>query len=105
MQLPLSAFTPVFDVVQDGNMLTGTYRGALGESPVSGTIEGNSFRLTFTAAGVEAEYAGTLRHREILGDRIYLWSASIPWRFGMTAPKSCHHCGSGLASSSSRAKR
>ena len=66
-QLPIGPGNPSFDIVQSGNQLTGTYKGALGESPISGTVEGSSFKLTFTAANVECEYVGTLSGDEISG--------------------------------------
>ena len=66
-QLPIGPGNPAFEIVQNGNELSGTYKGALGESPVSGTIEGNSFKITFTAANIECEYVGTLAADEISG--------------------------------------
>ena len=66
-QLPIGPGNPTFEIVQSGNELSGTYKGALGESPVSGTIEGNAFKITFTAANVECEYVGTLIADEISG--------------------------------------
>ena len=66
-QLPIGPGNPSFDIAQSGNTLTGTYRGALGEAPISGTVEGKSFKWTFTASGVECEYVGTLAGNEISG--------------------------------------
>jgi hypothetical protein len=66
-QLPIGPGNPSFDVIQDGNKLTGTYRGALGESPITGSIEGNAFKISFTAGGIECEYLGTLAGDEISG--------------------------------------
>jgi hypothetical protein len=66
-QLPIGTGNPTFEIVQSGNELSGTYKGALGQSPISGTIEGNAFKITFTAANVECEYVGTLTADEISG--------------------------------------
>jgi hypothetical protein len=38
---------PVFTFKQDGNKLTGTYEGKLGEAPVTGTIKGNDVVFQF----------------------------------------------------------
>lgn len=40
--------SPTFVFKQDGEKLTGTYKGALGEAPVEGSVSGKSFRFTFT---------------------------------------------------------
>jgi hypothetical protein len=55
---------PVFTFQQDGEKLTGTYRGAFGEAPVTGTLRGAEIRFTLKvkAGGQDAtiEYAGTV---------------------------------------------
>lgn len=66
-QLPIGSGSPSFDITQDGKQLTGTYRGALGEATVTGSIEGKAFKISFTASNVECEYAGTLDGDEISG--------------------------------------
>jgi hypothetical protein len=66
-QLPIGPGNPSFDITQNGKQLTGTYRGALGEAPVTGSIEGNAFKFSFTAANVDCEYTGTLAGDEISG--------------------------------------
>jgi opacity protein-like surface antigen len=52
--------TPSFVLKQDGEKLTGTYSGALGESPVTGTIKGNDITIDFGAGGNNVHYAGKL---------------------------------------------
>lgn len=66
-QLPIGPGNPSFDITQDGNQLTGTYTGALGEATLTGSIEGNAFKFSFTAANVDCEYVGTLAGNEISG--------------------------------------
>lgn len=66
-QLPIGPGNPSFDIQQDGKTLTGTYTGALGSSPISGSIEGNAFKFTFTASNIDCEYTGTLAGDEISG--------------------------------------
>jgi hypothetical protein len=67
VELPIGPGNPSFDISQSGKHLTGTYKGALGESPVSGSIEGNSFRILFSVANIDCEYVGTLVADEISG--------------------------------------
>jgi len=43
----LGSGTPTFTFKQDGEKLTGTYQGALGEAPVTGTIKGGDVKFTF----------------------------------------------------------
>lgn len=54
------AGTPTFVLKQDGEKITGTYSGALGEAPVHGTIKGNEITLDFEASGAAIHYAGKL---------------------------------------------
>ena len=50
-----------FVLQQDGNKLTGTYSGALGEADVTGTIEGNKFEFSFGMGGAgTVTYKGTV---------------------------------------------
>ena len=54
--------TPVFTFVQEGEKITGTYKGSLGEAPLTGTLKGNdiSFSLkgNFQGQDVNATYTG-----------------------------------------------
>lgn len=56
--------TPHFSLKQDGNKVTGTYKGMLGESPVTGTVKGNDISLSFdvNTQGMElhVSYSGTV---------------------------------------------
>ena len=45
--------TPTFTFKQEGDTLTGTYKGLLGEAPVKGMVDGQNVRWEFTA-----EYSG-----------------------------------------------
>lgn len=66
-QLPIGPGNPSFDLTQDGSKITGTYSGALGQSPVTGSIEGNAFKISFTASNIDCEYVGTVNGDEISG--------------------------------------
>ncbi|HEY0684341.1 MAG TPA: hypothetical protein VGD45_18545 [Steroidobacter sp.] len=55
---------PHFSLKQDGNKITGTYKGMLGESPVTGTVKGNEIAINFqvNAQGTDlaVSYTGTV---------------------------------------------
>lgn len=50
--------SPTFVLKQDGEKLTGTYSGALGEAAVTGTIKGSDVTMNFEASGAQIHYAG-----------------------------------------------
>ncbi|HEY6348693.1 MAG TPA: hypothetical protein VI636_04710 [Candidatus Angelobacter sp.] len=50
--------SPTFTLKQDGEKLTGTYSGALGDAPIKGTVKGNEVTIDFEASGAEIHYAG-----------------------------------------------
>jgi opacity protein-like surface antigen len=52
--------TPAFVLKQDGEKLTGTYSGALGEVQVHGTVKGNEIVLDFDVSGAAIHYAGKI---------------------------------------------
>lgn len=61
VETPQGSGTPVFTLKQDGEKLTGTYKGQFGESNLTGTIKGNKVAFKFTVnAGEELkiEYSG-----------------------------------------------
>jgi hypothetical protein len=39
--------TPTFTLKQDGDKVTGKYKGLLGEADVTGTVSGKTFKLSF----------------------------------------------------------
>lgn len=52
--------SPSFVLKQDGDKLTGTYSGALGDAPLHGSIKGNEVSFDFEAQGAAVHYAGKL---------------------------------------------
>jgi len=52
--------TPTFVLKQDGEKLTGTYSGALGEAPLTGTVKGADVNFDFEVQGAKVHYAGKL---------------------------------------------
>jgi hypothetical protein len=69
--------TPTFNLKQEGTTVTGTYKGQLGEAPVTGTVTGRVIKLVYkvNAQGMDltVTYAGTvdgdtMKGKVILGD-------------------------------------
>lgn len=52
--------SPTFVLKQDGETLTGTYSGALGEAPIKGTVKGNDVVWDFDASGAAVHYVGKI---------------------------------------------
>ena len=50
--------TPVFDLKQEGKTLTGSYSGRYGKAPVTGSIENNAFKISYTMSGMTIVYSG-----------------------------------------------
>jgi hypothetical protein len=63
--------TPHFSLKQDGTNLTGTYKGQLGEAPVTGTVKGNdvtiSFKVNAQGTDLAITYSGTVEGDAIKG--------------------------------------
>jgi hypothetical protein len=71
VQTAAGAGNPTLVLEQDGNSVTGTYRGQLGESPVEGTVNGSEFELTFNVSSpmgaMDVRYAGEITDDQIQG--------------------------------------
>jgi hypothetical protein len=50
--------SPIFTLKQNGDKLTGTYKGYFGEAPVTGSVKGNEFEMKYTLGGVTVVYKG-----------------------------------------------
>lgn len=60
--------TPVFELSHTkDDEVTGTYRGALGEAPVKGTLKQKQVFLQFEVNGQTVEYSGSLEGTTIKG--------------------------------------
>jgi hypothetical protein len=63
--------TPHFSLKQDGATLSGTYKGQLGEAPVTGTVKGNdvtiSFKVNAQGTDLAITYSGTVEGDTIKG--------------------------------------
>ena len=62
----------------DGEKLAGTYSGALGESPITGTVKGSDVTMDFEASGAKIHYSGKVDKdgNKITGDCGYGGQAS-----------------------------
>src|SRR5205807_1264164 len=64
VESPNGTGTPTVTFKQDGETLTGTYKGRLGEAPLKGTVKDNDikFSLTISPQGqeIQIDYTGTL---------------------------------------------
>jgi hypothetical protein len=60
--------TPTFTLKQEGEKVTGTYKGQLGEAPVTGTVTGNdvklSYKVNFQGQDLEGTYTGKLTGKD-----------------------------------------
>ena len=52
--------SPTFVLKQDGEKLTGTYSGALGDAPLTGAVKGDKVTFDFDAQGAAVHYEGTV---------------------------------------------
>lgn len=63
--------SPVFTFKQEGEKLTGTYKGQLGEAPLTGTLKGNdisfSFKLNFQGEEFTITYTGKVEGNNMKG--------------------------------------
>lgn len=63
--------SPTFTFKQEGEKLTGTYKGQLGEAPLTGTLKGNdisfSFKLNFQGEEFTLTYTGKVEGNNMKG--------------------------------------
>ena len=65
---------PVFTLKQEGEKVTGTYKGQLGEAPVTGTVKGNdvtlSYKINAQGRDLEGTYAGKLTGNDTMSGTV-----------------------------------
>jgi hypothetical protein len=87
---PQGTRTPSMVLTQDGNKLSGTYRGMRGEAPISGIISGNDFDLTVKITSGEAtlvvEYKGVMQG-DALSGKVLMGRLGEAGFTGARAPK------------------
>jgi hypothetical protein len=82
--------SPTFILKQDGEKLTGTYSGALGDAPLTGTVKGDKVTFDFNIQDNKIHYEGTVNaegnHME--GTCDYAGQASGTFTATLSKPKS-----------------
>jgi len=63
--------TPVFNLRQQGDSITGTYTGQLGEAPVKGLMKKNEIRLEFIISEIAVVYSGTVEGDMMKGKAVF----------------------------------
>jgi len=68
VETPQGSGTPSFTFKQEGEKLTGNYKGQFGEAPVTGTVKGNEIKFTIkiSAQGQELTitYSGKIESKD-----------------------------------------
>lgn len=72
--------TPVFTFKQEGEKLTGKYKGQFGEADVTGTIKGDKVEFTFGPEGQTVVYTGSVKNGAMEGEADYAGQASGSWK-------------------------
>lgn len=65
VRTPSGSGMPLMVLKQDGNKLSGSYSGQLGETDVTGAIKGNKWHVEFNSAGIDIKYSG-----KVTGDKV-----------------------------------
>jgi hypothetical protein len=70
--------TPTFTFKQDGEKLTGKYKGQFGTADVTGEVKGNTIKFSFEIEGGQGKvtYTGTIDKDTMKGDTDYAGQAS-----------------------------
>ena len=72
VETSMGAGNPVFVLKQENDtLITGTYTGQFGESPVKGSIKANKIDLKFSASDMSIEYTGTVEGNSMKGKVIF----------------------------------
>jgi hypothetical protein len=73
VETPNGTGTPVFTLKQEGEKITGTYKGQLGESPVTGTVKGSDVTLMIKVSPqgeeITVTYTGKLTGKDAMGGK------------------------------------
>jgi len=83
VELDIGSGEPTFVFAQDGETVTGTYKGTFGSADLTGKVMGDTIEFSFGAEGVgEAKYTGTIEGNSMEGTCDYgiagdgTWSAT-----------------------------
>lgn len=72
--------TPVFIFKQDGEKITGQYKGQFGEAEITGKITGDKIEFSFGPEEQMVVYTGTVKKGEMEGEADYAGQASGTWK-------------------------
>ena len=72
VQTDAGSGSPTFVLKQDGEKITGTYTGQLGDSQVTGTLKGNVIHLGFSIQGNLITYDGTVASSNEMSGKVNL---------------------------------
>ena len=76
VETPNGTGNPTFTLKQDGENLTGTYKGQFGESPVTGTVKGSdvkiSLKINAQGQDVNITYTGKIDGKDSMGGKVSL---------------------------------
>jgi hypothetical protein len=70
---------PIFNLKQDGNKITGTYQGLLGQQEVTGTIIGDKLEFGFTTDQGNIDFTGSIKNDGMDGEAHYGDTLSGKW--------------------------
>ena len=79
--------TPVFTLKQEGDKLTGKYKGQFGEADVAGKVKGKDVEFSFEAQGAKVVYTGTVDKDSMKGKADYAGQATGEWTAKKKAAK------------------
>jgi hypothetical protein len=72
--------SPTFTFKQEGESLSGRYKGQFGEAELTGTMKGSEIEFSFEIqAGARASYRGTLADGKLKGTCDYAGQAQGTW--------------------------
>jgi len=71
---------PVFTLKQDGEKITGKYKGQFGDADVTGKLKGNEIEFSFEAQGAKITYTGTVDKDTMKGKANYADQATGEWK-------------------------
>lgn len=58
---------PVFTLKQDGDKLSGTYKGRWGDAPCTGSVKENDFEINYSLGGTNVVYKGKVDGNKMSG--------------------------------------
>jgi len=72
--------SPTFEFKQDGETLTGTYSGAVGEAKITGTVKGTEIQFQFDSDFGRIKYEGSIKDADHMeGKADYAGQADGVW--------------------------